>query len=268
MPIDKYGRPGRIELAGRAYTPSSAEIGYFLADWVTRTRSKSIDPDRHPRQLDRAPIASSSGRRSASSTTTPRPTIPSPTPARRRSASRSSRSSQRSPNTYQVQWRETTYDQGATTATANWTGLFTTKIQPPTERGRAQGQSARRLHHRLPVEPGAMSRMPHSLLRALGASALRSHRPGRRRRRARPPALGRSPQSERGARRRPPPPRRATARQRRVTTRGGPLRRADRRGGQRAARAATRRPTPTSTPRSTTTTSPAGSTRSRPARSS
>jgi type IV secretion system protein VirB5 len=37
----------------------------------------------------------------------------------------------RSPTTYQVQWRETTYDQGATTSTANWTGLFTTKIQPP-----------------------------------------------------------------------------------------------------------------------------------------
>ena len=52
-------------------------------------------------------------------------------PARRRSASRSSRSSPAAPTTYQVQWRETTYDQGATTSTANWTGLFTTKIQPP-----------------------------------------------------------------------------------------------------------------------------------------
>jgi len=37
----------------------------------------------------------------------------------------------RSPATYQVQWRETTYVQGATTSSATWTGLFTTKIQPP-----------------------------------------------------------------------------------------------------------------------------------------
>src|SRR6201996_6196602 len=44
VPVDSLGRPGRIELAGRAYTPSTAEMGYFLADWVTRTRSKSVDP--------------------------------------------------------------------------------------------------------------------------------------------------------------------------------------------------------------------------------
>jgi type IV secretion system protein VirB5 len=37
----------------------------------------------------------------------------------------------RSPSTYQVQWRETTYDQGVATSSTNWTGLFTTKIQPP-----------------------------------------------------------------------------------------------------------------------------------------
>ncbi|OYW24967.1 MAG: conjugal transfer protein TrbF, partial [Caulobacter sp. 12-67-6] len=44
VPIDNYARPGRIELAGRTYQPTTAEIGYFLADWVRRTRSKSIDP--------------------------------------------------------------------------------------------------------------------------------------------------------------------------------------------------------------------------------
>src|ERR1700761_9398798 len=44
VPIDRLGQPGRIELAGRAYTPTTAEMGYFLADWVTRTRSKSVDP--------------------------------------------------------------------------------------------------------------------------------------------------------------------------------------------------------------------------------
>ena len=37
----------------------------------------------------------------------------------------------RSPTTYQVQWRETTFNAGAGAATENWTGLFTTKINPP-----------------------------------------------------------------------------------------------------------------------------------------
>ena len=44
VPIDKYGRPGRIELADQNYSPTTAVIGYFLADWVKLTRSKSIDP--------------------------------------------------------------------------------------------------------------------------------------------------------------------------------------------------------------------------------
>ena len=37
----------------------------------------------------------------------------------------------RSPNTYQVQWRETTFNAGASGLTENWTGIFTTKVNPP-----------------------------------------------------------------------------------------------------------------------------------------
>ncbi|HEX7757951.1 MAG TPA: conjugal transfer protein TrbF [Phenylobacterium sp.] len=131
VPIDKYGRPGRIELAGRSYTPSSAEIGYFLADWVTRTRSKSIDPivirdnwtgayhfvagpaigqlNDYAKAHD--PFAGAGSQAISVEVVSVLA---------------------RSPTTYQVQWRETTFDQGATTSTVAWTGLFTTKIQPPT----------------------------------------------------------------------------------------------------------------------------------------
>jgi type IV secretion system protein VirB5 len=131
VPIDKYGRPGRIELAGRRYVPSSAEIGYFLADWVTRTRSKSIDPivirdnwteayhfvvDGAIGQLnDYAKTHDPFANAGAQAISVEVVSV-----------------LQRGPNSYQVQWRETTYDQGATTSTVNWTGLFTTKIQPPT----------------------------------------------------------------------------------------------------------------------------------------
>ena len=130
VPIDKYARPGQIELAGRQYNPTTAEIGYFLADWVTRTRSKSIDPivirDNWTAayhfvlgpaigQLNdwakvHDPFAGAGQRAVTVEVISVLP---------------------RSAATDQVEWRETTYDQGATTSTETWTGLFTTKIQPP-----------------------------------------------------------------------------------------------------------------------------------------
>jgi len=130
VPIDNYGRPGRIELAGREYTPTSAEIGYFLADWVTRTRSKSIDPivirdnwtgayhfvigGAIGQLNDYAKVHDPFAGAGSQAVSVQVVSVLA-----------------RSPATYQVQWRETTYDAGATTSTVNWTGLFTTKIQPP-----------------------------------------------------------------------------------------------------------------------------------------
>ena len=130
VPIDKYGRPGRIELADRAYNPSTAEIGYFLADWVKLTRSKSIDPivirdnwtgayrfvagpgigqlNDYAKSHD--PFANAG----AQAVNVEIVSVLA-----------------RSPSTYQVQWRETTFDQGVASVTLNWTGLFTAKITPP-----------------------------------------------------------------------------------------------------------------------------------------
>lgn len=130
VPVDRYARPGRIEMAGRSYTPSSAEIGYFLADWVTKTRSKSIDPivirDNWTSAYHFVASGAIGQLNDYAKTHDP-------------FANAGSQAISvevvsvlaRSPATYQVQWRETTYDQGATTSTVTWTGLFTTKIQPP-----------------------------------------------------------------------------------------------------------------------------------------
>ena len=124
-------RPGRVELAGRAYTPTTAEMGYFLADWVTRTRSKSIDPIVIRDNWTAAYhfVVGAGDRPAQRLRQDPRPLRQ----CRLAGHQRRDRFGPRpqSPTTYQVQWRETTYDQGATTSTANWTGLFTTKIQPP-----------------------------------------------------------------------------------------------------------------------------------------
>ncbi|HEY5105705.1 MAG TPA: conjugal transfer protein TrbF [Caulobacteraceae bacterium] len=130
VPVDKYGRPGRIEVAGRVYAPSTAETGYFLADWVKLTRSKSIDP------IVIRDNWTGAYRFVAG------PAIGSLNEYAKTHDPFSNVGSQavnveivsilaRSPNTYQVQWRETTFDEGASSATENWTGLFTVKINPP-----------------------------------------------------------------------------------------------------------------------------------------
>jgi type IV secretory pathway TrbF-like protein len=130
VPIDKYARPGRIELAGRAYIPSPAETGYFLADWVTRTRSKSIDPivirDNWTTAYHFVVGPAIGQLNDYAKTHDPFANAGSQAVSIEVVAVLA-----RSPATYQVQWRETTYDQGATTSTAAWTGLFTTKLQPP-----------------------------------------------------------------------------------------------------------------------------------------
>jgi len=130
VPIDKYARPGRIELAGKAYTPSSAETGYFLADWVTRTRAKSIDP-----VVIRDNWTSAYHFVSGSAIGELNDYAKAHDPFANAGSEAVSVEIvsvlARSPSTYQVQWRETAYDQGVAAASTNWTGLFTTKLQPP-----------------------------------------------------------------------------------------------------------------------------------------
>ena len=130
VPIDKYGRPGRIEMADRAYTPSSAEIGYFLADWVTRTRSESIDPivirDNWTGAY-RFVVGPAIGQLNDYAKTHD----PFANAGSQAVSVEIVSVLQRSPATYQVQWRETTFDQGVSSSSVNWTGLFTTKIDPP-----------------------------------------------------------------------------------------------------------------------------------------
>src|ERR1700761_9346487 len=130
VPIDRLGQPGRIELAGRAYTPTTAEMGYFLADWVTRTRSKSVDPIVIRDNWTTAyhfVVGGAIGQLNDYAKTHD----PFANAGSQAVSVEIVSVLARSPSTYQVQWRETTFDQGATTSTANWTGLFTTKIQPP-----------------------------------------------------------------------------------------------------------------------------------------
>lgn len=131
VPLDKYGRPGRIELAGQKFEPTTAQVGYFLADWVGRTRSKSIDPVvirdnwttayhfvAGPGLSQLTEYAKANDPFANAGSQAVNVEIVSVLP--------------RSPSTYQVQWRETTFTVGGGSGvTQNWTGIFTTKISAP-----------------------------------------------------------------------------------------------------------------------------------------
>lgn len=130
VPIDHYARPGRIELAGRSYTPSAAEMGYFLADWVNRTRSKSIDPI-VIRDNWTAAYRFVAGAAIGQLNDYAKVHDPFANAGQQAVSVEVVSVLARSPSTYQVQWRETAYDQGVAAATTTWTGLFTTKIQAP-----------------------------------------------------------------------------------------------------------------------------------------
>src|SRR3546814_19820614 len=43
VPVNEFGKPGKIVSADSSYQPTTAEIGYFLGDWVQLVRGKSTD---------------------------------------------------------------------------------------------------------------------------------------------------------------------------------------------------------------------------------
>ena len=130
VPINEYGRPGRIELAGRVYNPTIAETGYFLADWVRLVRSKSIDPIVIRDDWRRA-YAFVSGPAAGQLNDYARTHDPFSRVGQEAVTVEIVSVLPRSASTYQVQWRETTTDTGVTSPPETWTGLFTVAINPP-----------------------------------------------------------------------------------------------------------------------------------------
>ena len=131
VPVDEYGRPGRVQLAGRTYQPSAAETGYFLADWVRWTRSRSpVDPVVNTDNLRRAynfvadSAAGEMGELGKAAMTAMK------TEPGTAIAVDIKTVLQRSPTSFEVHWAETTFKDGLA-RTTHWTALFTTRIQPP-----------------------------------------------------------------------------------------------------------------------------------------
>jgi len=128
--VNERGQPGRIVLADKLYQPTTSEIAYFLADWVSLVRSKSTDG-----------VVIRGNWQRAYNFITPQAELTLNIFARSNDpfakVGEEARTIEvetvlpRSKDTYQVTWRETLYTNGAPGTPETWTGLFGVRIAPP-----------------------------------------------------------------------------------------------------------------------------------------
>jgi type IV secretory pathway TrbF-like protein len=131
VPVDQVGKPGRVELAGNRYQPTQAEISYFLATWVRDNFSESIDPVVFSQQIHKA-YAFLAGNATTYVTQWAQKHDPAKDLGKRAISIDVSSVLPRSASTYQVNWVAKTYENGALTKTASYTGLFSVTVIAPT----------------------------------------------------------------------------------------------------------------------------------------
>ena len=131
--VDKLGMPARITLASEPYQPQSAQIGYFVSEIVRLARERPLDPVVMRKQWTKvyqylAGTAVNTMNEFAA-TDTGLNALPG-----RGAVARTIEISnilQKSPDTYQVRWLETSYANGLKKSQEEWTGLFQVKLIPP-----------------------------------------------------------------------------------------------------------------------------------------
>ncbi|AZS19162.1 conjugal transfer protein TrbF [Caulobacter sp. FWC26] len=131
IPFDRYGRPGRVELVDRAYKPDDAIKASFVADFVQRVRSKSTDLVVLRENWAHATRMTNQAAR-ASLVQYGQDHDPAARLGQEAVAVEIASVLPRSPTTFQVQWRETTYLQGVAGPPVRWTGLFSLAARAPT----------------------------------------------------------------------------------------------------------------------------------------
>ena len=129
--VDPRGRPGRIELIDERYDPTSAQVAYHIAELIRKARSRPTDPVVFKRNWEEVYryLAGDAIRKMNAYASRAEPFA---------SAKRDTAVAvdilnviQRSDGSFQMRWKETTYEHGAEAQTSYWTGLFTTEIVPP-----------------------------------------------------------------------------------------------------------------------------------------
>lgn len=129
--IDPQGRPSKIELIDNAYSPTSAQVAFHVAELIRRVRSRPTDPvvlKQHWEEAYRFLAGDAITRMNAYASRDQ------PFDAAQRGAAVTVdilNVIQRSDGSYQVRWKETVYEHGAEAQASYWTGLFTTRIVPP-----------------------------------------------------------------------------------------------------------------------------------------
>jgi type IV secretion system protein VirB5 len=131
--VDKAGMPGRITLASEPYRPDSAQVGYFVGEVVRLVRERPLDPVVMRQQWTKAYqfLAGSAvnGMNEYAVADSGLKNLPGEG-ATARTVEISS-ILQKSNDTYQVRWVETTYSTGIRRSREEYTGLFQVKLMPP-----------------------------------------------------------------------------------------------------------------------------------------
>ena len=130
--IDAQGRPGQIEMIDRRYQPSAAQVAFHVAELVRKVRSKPIDPvvlkanwEEAYRFLAGDAVAAMNAYASSAD-------LFDPAKRDRAVAVEIVSVVQRSDGSFQVRWKESAYRHGIEDGVSYWTGLFTTRLVPPT----------------------------------------------------------------------------------------------------------------------------------------
>ena len=131
VPVDEIGRPGHVELVGNVYTPSNAAIIYFLSEWTRTMFAKPTDPIVARQDLLKD-FSVLRGNAATSMNQWASANDPMKDLGHIARTVAINAVLQRSDQSWQVDWTESTFTDGSKSNDVKYTGLFTVETVPPT----------------------------------------------------------------------------------------------------------------------------------------
>jgi type IV secretion system protein TrbF len=137
--VDKFGMPSKITLASTPYQPQSAQVGYFVGQLVRLARERPLDPVVMRQQWTKVYEFLAGQAVNTMNEFAASDTGLNALPGRGAIARTVEISNilQKSPDTFQIRWLETSYANGMKKSQEEWTGLFQVKLIPPRNEGDA-----------------------------------------------------------------------------------------------------------------------------------
>ena len=130
VPITEIGKPGKVVLANNTYTPTNAAITYFLSDWVRTTFARPLDPIVMRENMLRS-FAVLRGKASTTMSEWANQNDPMKDLGHVARTVTVDAILQRTDQTWEVDWTETTFTDGARSGVARYTGLLSVEAVPP-----------------------------------------------------------------------------------------------------------------------------------------